>query len=191
MHYAPATMTKKRNLVAAEIDAVIVDGVLDPAAQLRSIRLDALAQFAPLLAGAAVLSCFVLASILFGRIETMHLVAWSLLVIASNWLMVRRLEINALLHVRRDPPRQTLVEAALLIGLVAGLWAAIPVTVYRSQPDDIQTVLTCAIGAMMCGALAIAAVPAAAMIWAACSPSGSASRCISAAIASRCRCRCS
>jgi len=166
MHYAPATMTKKRNLVAAEIDAVIVDGVLDPAAQLRSIRLDALAQFAPLLAGAAVSSCFVLVSILFGRIETMLLTGWVQLVIASNWLMVRRLEINALLHVRRDPPRRTLVESGFLIGLVAALWVAIPVTAYRSQPDDIQTVLSCAIGAMMCGALAIAAVPAAAMAWA-------------------------
>jgi hypothetical protein len=69
MHYAPATMTKKRSLVAAEIDAAIVEAVLDPGAQLRSIRLDALAQFAPLLAGAAVLSCLVLASILFARIR--------------------------------------------------------------------------------------------------------------------------
>jgi len=166
MHYAPASLTKKRTLVAADIDAAIVATVLDPRAQLRSIQLDALAQFAPLLAGAAVLSCIVLAAILVGQIGTVHLVGWSLLVIASNWLMVRRLEINALLHVRRDPPRRTLAESAMMIGIVAALWAIIPVTIYRSQPDDIQTVLTCAIGVMMCGALAIAAVPAAAMLWA-------------------------
>ena len=166
MHYAPSTATKKRNLVAADIDAAVVTTVLDPLAQLRSIRLDALAQFAPLLAGATVLSCFVLTYILFGRIDTVHLVVWSLLVIASNWLMVRRLEVNALLHVRRDPPRHTLIEAVVMIGLVAGLWVTIPVAVYRSQPDNIQTVLTCAIGVMMCGALAIATVPSAAMIWA-------------------------
>ncbi len=166
MHYTPATRTKKRNLVAADLDSTVVAAVLDPAAQLRSIRLDALAQFAPLLAGTAVYSCIVLTSMLFSRIGTLQLFSWSMLVIASNWLMVRRLEINALLHVRRDPPRRTLVEAVAMIILVAGVWAAVPVAVYRGQPDDIQTVLISAIGAMMCGALAIATVPAAAMGWA-------------------------
>jgi diguanylate cyclase (GGDEF)-like protein len=166
MLYAPAGKTRKRSLVQIDAGSPVIEEAMSRQAQLRVIRLEALAQFAPLLAGAVVLSCFVLATILFGRTQTSHIVAWSLLVIASSWIMVRRLENNALLYVRREPPRRTLIEAGVLVGLVAGAWAAIPVAVYRSQPDDIQTVLVGAICAMMCGALAIAAVPGAAMIWA-------------------------
>jgi diguanylate cyclase (GGDEF)-like protein len=166
MLYTPARKTKKRSLVQADAGAPVVEEAISPLAHLRATRIEALAQFAPLLAGAVVLSCFVLATILFGRIETSHLVGWSLLVIASSWIMVRRLENNALLYVRREPPKHALIESGLLIGIVAGAWAAIPVAVYRAQPDDIQTVLVGAICAMMCGALAIAAVPIAAMIWA-------------------------
>jgi diguanylate cyclase (GGDEF)-like protein len=167
MLYAPARKTKKRSLVQVDAGSAVVEEAMPRRAQLRAIRLEALAQFAPLLAGAVVLSCFVLATILYGRIQTSHVVAWSLLVIASSWIMVRRLEINALLYIRREPPMHTQIEAGLLVGLVAGAWAAIPVAVYRTQPDDIQTVLVGAICAMMCGALAIAAVPSAAVIWAA------------------------
>ncbi len=166
MLYAPATKTSKRSLVAADMDIPVVTESMSRASQLRSIRIEALAQFAPLLAGAVMLSCLVLAALLFQRIQTSHLVAWALLVIASSWLMVRRLENSALLYVRRAPPRRVLIEASVLVGLVAGAWAAIPVAVYRTQPDDIQTVLVGAICAMMCGALAIAAVPSAATIWA-------------------------
>jgi len=167
MPYAPARTTKKRNLVAAENDTAVIGATIDPRALLRAIRLDTLAQFAPLLAGAAVLSSLVLAGILIGHVETAQLIAWTLLVIASGWLMVRRLEINALLYLRREPPRRIMIEASLLFGMTAALWAAIPVSVYRGQPEDIQTVLTCAIGVMMCGALAIASVPVAALTWAA------------------------
>jgi diguanylate cyclase (GGDEF)-like protein len=166
MLYAPATKTKKRGLVAHETGTPVAVEQMSGEAQLRAIRIEALAQFAPLLAGAVMLSCIVLAALLYNRVETSHVVAWSLLVIASSWLMVRRLENNALLYVRREPPKHVLIEAGLLVGLVAGAWAVIPVAVYRSQPDDIQTVLVGAICAMMCGALAIAAVPSAATIWA-------------------------
>jgi diguanylate cyclase (GGDEF)-like protein len=166
MLYAPAGKTKKRSLVQGDAGTPVVAEAIAPEAQLRAIRLEALAQFAPLLAGAVVLSCFVLAAILFGRIETSHVVAWSLLVIASSWIMVRRLENNALLYIRREPPLHTQIEAGLLVGLVAGAWVSIPVTFYPGRPEDIQTVLVGAICAMMCGALAIAAVPSAAVTWA-------------------------
>jgi diguanylate cyclase (GGDEF)-like protein len=166
MLYAPARKTKTRSLVQADSGVSVIADTMPPEAQLRAIRLEALAQFAPLLAGAVVLSCFVLAGILFRQIELSHIIAWSLLVIASSWIMVRRLENNALLYVRREPPKRILIEAGCMIGLVAGAWASIPVAVYPAQPDDIQTVLVGAFCAMMCGALAIAAVPSAAVIWA-------------------------
>ncbi|WBO21066.1 putative bifunctional diguanylate cyclase/phosphodiesterase [Sphingomonas abietis] len=159
-------MTKKRGLVAHEDGGAVLRESLTPQGQLRANQIEALAQFAPLLAGAVMLSCFVLAAILYGRISPAHVVTWSLLVIASCWLMIRRIENTALVYARRDPPTQALIEAALLVGLVAGMWATIPVTVYPREPSDIQTVLVGAIYAMMCGALAIAAVPRAALIWA-------------------------
>jgi diguanylate cyclase (GGDEF)-like protein len=166
MLYAPATKTKKRSLVQADMGHPIVEQAMPADAQLRAIQLEALAQFAPLLAGAVVLSCFVLAAILFGRVDTAHIVAWTLLVIASSWIMVRRLENSALLYIRRDPPRRTLIEAAVLVGIVAGSWTSVPVAFYRGQADDIQIVLVGAICTMMCGALAIAPVPSAAVVWA-------------------------
>ena len=166
MLYAPAGKTKKRSLVQGDETPSVVAEALSPEAQLRAIRIEALAQFAPLLAGAMVLSCFVLTAILFNRIETSHVIGWTMLVIAGSWIMVRRLENNALLYVRREPPRRALIEASLLVGVVAGIWAVLPVSVYPGEAEDIQTVLACAICAMMCGALAIAAVPGAAVIWA-------------------------
>ena len=167
MLYAPAINSKKRGLVAADAATPMVIEPMAPAAQLRSVRLDALGQFAPLLAGAVVLSAFVLAAILLQRVALAHVVSWLLLVIASSWLTVRRIENHSLVYLRREPPRCVLIEASLLIGLCAGLWAAVPAVVYRTQPDDIQTVIVGAFCALMCGALAIAAVPSAATIWAA------------------------
>ena len=130
--------SKKRNLVASAGDPSTVTATIDPRAHLRMIQLDVLAKFAPLLAGAAVMSCVVLAGILLSRIEPTLLTGWAFSVIASSWLMVRRLEVNALLYVRRDPPRRALVEATLLIGLTAALWAALPVSIFRVQPVDVQ-----------------------------------------------------
>ncbi len=167
MLHTPLPPPKKRSLVATGARAAVIDESKDMQPRLRAIRLKTLSEFAPLLAVAATLSAFILASILFRGIQPAHLAAWLLLVIAGHWLMVRKLKNSALLYLRRDPPRHVLVEASLLVGLAAALWAAIPVAIFRSQPVDVQTVLTGALCAMMCGALAIASVPAAAATWAA------------------------
>ncbi|MDB5737560.1 MAG: putative signaling protein [Sphingomonas bacterium] len=166
MHYSPMTTTKKRGLVAAVGGVRAAGETLDAGGQLRALRIEALAQFSPLLAGATVLSCFVVGWSLLGHQPVLLLVGWTMLVIASNWLTVRRLETNALIYLRRDPPRSVLIEASALVALVAALWVSLPAALYSGMPDGIQTVLAGAICAMMCGALAIAAAPMAATAWA-------------------------
>jgi diguanylate cyclase (GGDEF)-like protein len=166
LHTPVPTLKKKRSLVPNHADLQLGGGVIDARSRLRSFRLEALAQFAPLLAGAVTLSALVLAWILFGRMAIEHLVAWLLLVVASSWLMVRKLENNQLLYLRREPPRRALLEGSMLVGLVAALWATMPVAAFSSQPSEVQTVLTGALCAMICAALSIAAVPTAALLWA-------------------------
>ena len=120
MLYAPIATKRKRSLVATPEGSTLTGELMDTPAQLRSLRLEALSHFAPLLAGAAVLSCFVIVWALSGHEPLMRLVAWTMLVIACNWLVVRRLETNSLLYMRRDPPKHVLIEAGALS--TANIW---------------------------------------------------------------------
>ncbi|HLZ78371.1 MAG TPA: EAL domain-containing protein [Sphingomonas sp.] len=125
-----------------------------------------MAEFAPLLAGTATTSAFVLAIVLFPTTKPAYLTLWLLLVVLASGLMVRQVGRSALRHVRLDPSIGTLTKAALFVGLVPALWAAMPVAVFRWQSDHVQTVLIGALCAMMCGSLAIASAPIAATLWA-------------------------
>ncbi len=162
-----ATPMKKRSLVTAGGVAITAPAPLDAAAQLRGLRLEALAQFAPLLAVAAVLSSVVIAATLWRCERPVILSAWTLLTIATAWLVTRRIQGNALLHVRRDVPNRIAIENGLMMALLAALWASLPVTLYAHLPDDLQTIVAGTVCAMMCGALAIATAPIVAMGWAA------------------------
>ena len=166
MLYSPIATKKMRSLVSAPGTDDASSEIMDVAAQLRALRLGALAHFASLLAGATTLSCFVVGWILFGHHPLLPLAGWAGLVIASNWLVVRRIENNALLYLRRDPPRLVLTEASALIGLVGLLWASLPLAAYIEQPPEIRTLLAGAVCALMCASLAIATAPAAAVAWA-------------------------
>ncbi|HEY0270726.1 MAG TPA: hypothetical protein VGC10_07030, partial [Sphingomonas sp.] len=166
MLYSPSATKKMRCLVSTPDGTATSGEIMDDAAQLRTLRLEALAHFAPLLAGATTLSCLVVGWILLGHQPVLLLAGWGLLVVAINWLVVRRIGTNALLYLRRDPPRAVLLEAAALIGLVGLLWASLPLAAYVKQPADTQILLGGAICAMMCASLAIATAPAAAIAWA-------------------------
>ena len=165
MLLGPATPMKKRSLVTAD-ETMAASEPLDAAAQLRALRLEALAQFAPLLAAAAVLSNLVITATLWHRERPMLLGAWTLLTIASAWLVTRRIHGNALLYVRRDVPRRIAIENGLMMALLAALWASLPVSLYAHLPDDLRTIVAGTVCAMMCGALAIATAPVVAMGWA-------------------------
>jgi diguanylate cyclase (GGDEF)-like protein len=157
---------KKRGLIASTETVPALPEGIDAQAYVRTIRLEALAHFAPLMAGAAVLSCFVITAILFGHVSTVRLMGWALLVIACSWIAVRRIETSALVYLRREPSRAAVTEASLLLSLVAALWAIMPVASFAFESTDIQTVLNGAICALMCASLAIAIAPLAALGWA-------------------------
>ena len=158
--------SKKRSLVADTATPFVVGEAQDHRPRLRAIRLRALAEFAPLLAGVATASAFVLAVVLLPTIRPATLTVWLLLVVFASGLMVRHVERSALRHARRDPSIATLIKTALFVGLVAALWATMPVVAFHSQSGPVQTVLIGALCAMMCGALAIASAPIAATLWA-------------------------
>jgi diguanylate cyclase (GGDEF)-like protein len=162
-----ATPMKKRSLVTTDGLATSAPEPLDAAAQLRALRLEALAQFVPLLAAAAVLSNLVIAATLWDRERPVVLGAWTLVTIAAAWLVTRRIQGNALLFVRRDVPRRIAIENGLMMALLAALWSSLPVSLYAHLPDDLQTIVAGTVCAMMCGALAIATAPLVAMGWAA------------------------
>ncbi|HET8611132.1 MAG TPA: EAL domain-containing protein, partial [Sphingomonas sp.] len=146
--------------------AQILDEAKDAAARVHALRLDSLAHFAPLLAGAGVLCGLVLAGILLGHVSALLLIGWSLMVIAGNWLMVRRIETSALLYLGRDIPRRARIELAAVVGIVATIWASLPVAAFPGLDLDNQTVLSAAFCAMMCAALAVAGAPVVAAAWA-------------------------
>ena len=160
---ASSTTHRKRPLVG-QAQAVTAPMAAD--AQLRALRLEAMGQFAPLLACAAVMSAIVVAGTLWQTVPSLLLGSWLLTVTASGWLATRRLQANALLYLRRDVPRRTGIENGAMMALVAGLWASLPMAVYGDQQSDLQTVLAGAVCALMCGALAVATAPVAAMMWA-------------------------
>ena len=157
---------KRRALVAGNDGDVTQFEPLDGKAQLRALRTEALGQFAPLLAAAAALSAIVIVATLWERVSHSALLGWTATTIACAWLMTRRLQDNAARYLRRTVPGRVVLENGAIVALTAILWSVVPVTLYARQANDIQTVIACTTCALMCGALAIATAPIAALLWA-------------------------
>lgn len=167
MLFAPTAIARKRSLVVADDGAMVALEPLCADVHLRALRLEALGQFAPLLAVASVLSCLVIAWTLWTQVEAVMLGCWTSIVVATAWLVTRRLQANALVYLRRDVPLRVAFENGAMMSLLAALWALLPIVLYPRLPDDLHTVLAGTFCAMMCGALAIATAPVAALSWAA------------------------
>lgn len=164
---AAAASLKTRTLVATGTAGNGLADALDGRAQVRSMRMEILAHFAPLLAGLLLATGLILATLLLPVEPPLLLGGWLMMIVAACWLGVRRLQTDALAYLRRDVPRHVAVRSGLLLLLMAAIWVALPAALYAQQSPPLRTVAVASICTLMCASLAIAAAPAVALCWAA------------------------
>jgi diguanylate cyclase (GGDEF)-like protein/PAS domain S-box-containing protein len=134
-------------------------------AHLHNGQVEARALFAPFFAITAVAGALIVAWAMYGSVETRIVVGWVALVAFANWVSCR----SALVAARRagsrsSRPRAKWFAVVEALGL-AGLWAALPTWAFATQPPHVQTVIGGAMAAMISTAIALAALPAAAVAW--------------------------
>jgi len=167
MFYSPALSARKRALLSDTADAAqSAAPAVSHVHQMRNLQIEALAEFAPLLAAASTLSAFVITLVLSGRVAMPILASWTILVVAFNWLAMRRLQATAFEHIARPASAIVIVESSIGVAIAAAIWVSIPAAVFADQIPEIRVLLAGAISAMLCGALAIAVAPLAASAWA-------------------------
>jgi diguanylate cyclase (GGDEF)-like protein len=134
-------------------------------AHLHNGQVEARALFAPFFAVTAVAATLITAWAMYGSVELNLVVGWSALVVFANWVSCRRaLEAAAWGSSRNAKPRARWFAVAEAVGL-AGLWTALPTYAFATQPPHVQVVIGGAMVAMIGAAVALAAVPAAAVAW--------------------------
>ena len=134
-------------------------------AHLHNGQVEARALFAPFFAVTAVAATLITAWAMYGSVELKLVVGWSALVAFANWVSCRRaLEAAAWGSSRTAKPRARWFAVAEAVGL-AGLWTALPTYAFATQPPHVQVVIGGAMVAMIGAAVALAAIPAAAVAW--------------------------
>ncbi|HEV2815619.1 MAG TPA: EAL domain-containing protein [Allosphingosinicella sp.] len=134
-------------------------------AHLHNGQVEARALFAPYFAVTAVAASLITAWAMYGSVELKLVVGWAALIAFANWVSCRRaLEAAAWGSSRTARPRARWFAVAEAFGL-AGLWSALPTYAFATQPPDVQVVIGGAMAAMIGTAVALAAIPAAAVAW--------------------------
>ncbi|MDT9599253.1 putative bifunctional diguanylate cyclase/phosphodiesterase [Sphingosinicella rhizophila] len=123
------------------------------------------ALFAPYLAITVVGATLLVAWGLLASTNVKLLVGWVGLVAFANWVICRRaIEKGSLADSRSAKVRSLLPAIAEAIGL-AILWVSLPSYAFATQAPAVQVVIGGAFGAMIMAAIALVAVPAAAIAW--------------------------
>jgi len=134
-------------------------------AHLHNGQVEARALFAPFFAVTAVAASLVTAWAMYGSVKLELVVGWTAMVAFANWVSCRRaLEAAAWGNSRTAKPRTRWYAVAEAVGL-ASLWSALPTYAFATQPSHVQVVIGGAMAAMITTALALAAIPAAAVAW--------------------------
>ncbi len=135
------------------------------AAHLHNGQVEARALFAPFFAITAFSAALIVGWAMYGSLPTPWVVGWVALVAFANWVSCRSAIIAARQAGSRTiRPRSKWFALAEAVGL-AGLWAALPTWAFATQPPDVQNVIAGAMAAMISSAVALAAIPAAAVAW--------------------------
>ncbi|HVQ06966.1 MAG TPA: EAL domain-containing protein [Allosphingosinicella sp.] len=135
------------------------------AAHLHNGQVEARALFAPFFAITAVVAALIAGWSMYGSVETKLVVAWISLVAFCNWVSCRRAMVAAARAGSRTArPLSRWSAVAETVGL-AGLWSALPTWAFATQPPHVQVVLGGAMAAMISTAIALAAIPSAAVAW--------------------------
>ena len=134
-------------------------------AHLHNGQVEARALFAPFFAVTAVAAALIVAWAMYGSVELKLVVGWVALVAFANWVSCRRaMEAASWGGSRTARPRAKWFAVAEAVGL-AGLWSALPTYAFATQPPHVQVVIGGAMAAMITAAIALAAIPAAAIAW--------------------------
>ncbi|WP_162806540.1 putative bifunctional diguanylate cyclase/phosphodiesterase [Sphingosinicella terrae] len=135
------------------------------AAHLHNRQVEARALFAPFFAITAVLAALIAAWALIGSERIELVVGWVALVTFANWVCFRRSRDAAALGSSRTArPGSRWAAIAEAVGL-ALLWSALPTYAFATQAALVQVVIGGAMAAMITTAIALAAIPAAAIAW--------------------------
>ena len=134
-------------------------------AHLHNGQIEARALFAPFFAITAVAAALITAWAMSGSIPMQILVAWVALVAFANWVSCRRAIATAAWGSSRTArPKAQWFAIAEAVGLAA-LWSALPTWAFATQSPEVQVVIGGAMVAMITTAIALAAIPAAAIAW--------------------------
>jgi diguanylate cyclase (GGDEF)-like protein len=165
MLFASAAEARRRGLVAADRDVAAVSEPPSAAACIDALRLEALAAFVPLLAGAALLGAGVTAVTAWGRVPPFVLAGWLVLLVASATLLVGRSRRDGGLWTGRATPWRVTAWSAIVTASFAAIWVALPATLFAGLPEGARAALMVTDSALAGGALAMAIGPASAIAW--------------------------
>ncbi|HEV2746942.1 MAG TPA: EAL domain-containing protein [Allosphingosinicella sp.] len=134
-------------------------------AHLQNGQAETTALFAPYFALAGISAAVLVAWAMLGHGEIYRIVPWLAAVAFGHWVTYRR-AIDAgsaagSRSARRQAQWRPVVEAAAL----AALWTSLPIYAFAVHPPEVQVVIAGAMGAMISAAIALAAIPAAALAW--------------------------
>jgi diguanylate cyclase (GGDEF)-like protein/PAS domain S-box-containing protein len=134
-------------------------------AHLQNGQAEVSALFAPYFAVAGIGSSLLIAWALFGHIPFPLLLGWLAAVAGANWFLCRKaMEAGSAAGSRSAKLRPQWQPIAEATGLAA-LWASLPTYAFDTPTEDVQVVVGGAMGAMIISAIALSAVPRAAMAW--------------------------
>jgi len=135
------------------------------AAHLHNGQVEARALFAPFFAIAAVAAALIVGWAMYGSVDSKFVVAWISLVAFANWVSCRSAMVAAARAGSRTArPRARWFAVIESVGL-AGLWSVLPTWAFATQPPHVQVVIGGAMAAMISTAIALAAIPSAAVAW--------------------------
>jgi diguanylate cyclase (GGDEF)-like protein len=135
------------------------------AAHLHNGQVEARALFAPFFAITAVFASLVVGWGMYGAVETKLVVGWISLVAFFNWVSCRRAMVAAARAGSRTARPLARWSAVVETVGLAGLWSALPTWAFATQPPSVQVVIGGAMAAMISTAIALAAIPSAAVAW--------------------------
>jgi diguanylate cyclase (GGDEF)-like protein/PAS domain S-box-containing protein len=134
-------------------------------AHLHNGQVQARGLFAGFFAVTAVAAALITGWAMYGSVATNAIVAWAAAVTFVNWVSCRHaLEIAAWGTSRTARSRGNWFAITEAVGL-ATLWASLPTYAFATQPLHVQVVIGGAMVAMIGAAVALAAIPAAAIAW--------------------------
>jgi diguanylate cyclase (GGDEF)-like protein/PAS domain S-box-containing protein len=134
-------------------------------AHLQNGQAETSALFAPYFAASGIASAMLVVIDLFGNISMGMLIGWFVAVAgAHSFICKRALAAGSAAGSRSAKLRPQWLHVVEAAGL-AVLWSSLPTYAFATQPHDVQVMLGGAVGAMIIAAIALSAVPMAAMAW--------------------------